>query len=64
MLLLPWLKRYKWLFSIGFLLSTSLGGVLISWFVGYKTYQDLEYKNQVVEAAFRKELVYGEDDRS
>ena len=43
-------------------LTASLGGVLISWLVGYKL-PGLEYKNQVVEAAFRKELVYGEDDR-
>ena len=43
-------------------LTTSLGGILISWFVGYKL-PGLEYNNQVVEAAFRKELVYGEDDR-
>ena len=45
-----------------FPLATSLGGILISWFVGYKL-PGLEYNNQVVEAAFRKELVYGEDDR-
>jgi len=44
-------------------LTTSLGGILISWFVGYKL-PGLEYNNQVVEAAFRKELVYGEDDRN
>ena len=44
-------------------LTTSLGGILISWFVGYKL-PGLEYNNQVVEAAFRKELVYGEDDRT
>ena len=43
-------------------LVASLGGVLISWFVGIKL-PGLEYNNQVVEAAFRKELVYGEDDR-
>ena len=43
-------------------LTASLGGVLISWFVGIKL-PGLEYNNQVVEAAFRKELVYGEDDR-
>ena len=43
-------------------LTASLGGVLISWLVGYKL-PGLEYNNQVVEAAFRKELVYGEDDR-
>ena len=41
----------------------SLGGVLISWLVGIKL-PGLEYNNQVVEAAFRKELVYGEDDRA
>ena len=39
-----------------------MGGVLISWLVGIKL-PGLEYNNQVVEAAFRKELVYGEDDR-
>ena len=58
---LPWLKDINgslvWISLI-----TSLGGILISWFVGYKL-PGLEYKNQVVEAAFRKELVYGEDDR-
>jgi peptide/bleomycin uptake transporter len=43
-------------------LTASLGGVLISWLVGIKL-PGLEYNNQVVEAAFRKELVYGEDDR-
>ena len=34
----------------------------MSWIVGIKL-PGLEYNNQVVEAAFRKELVYGEDDR-
>ena len=43
-------------------LAASLGGLIISWFVGIKL-PGLEYNNQVVEAAFRKELVYGEDDR-
>ena len=43
-------------------LTASLGGLIISWFVGIKL-PGLEYNNQVVEAAFRKELVYGEDDR-
>ena len=43
-------------------LTASLGGVLISWFVGISL-PGLEYINQKVEAAFRKELVYGEDDR-
>jgi peptide/bleomycin uptake transporter len=43
-------------------ITASLGGVLISWFVGIKL-PGLEYNNQKVEASFRKELVYGEDDR-
>jgi peptide/bleomycin uptake transporter len=43
-------------------LTASLGGVIISWYVGFKL-PGLEYNNQKVEAAFRKELVYGEDDR-
>lgn len=42
--------------------TVSLGGMLISWFVGIKL-PGLEYNNQKVEAAFRKQLVYGEDDR-
>ena len=40
----------------------SLGGLFISWFVGIKL-PGLEYNNQKVEAAFRKELVYAEDDK-
>lgn len=43
-------------------LSVSLGGLFISWFVGIKL-PGLEYNNQKVEAAFRKELVYAEDDK-
>ena len=43
-------------------LLLSFGGIIISWFVGIKL-PGLEYNNQKVEAAFRKELVYGEDDR-
>ena len=43
-------------------LVLSLGGIIISWLVGIKL-PGLEYNNQKVEAAFRKELVYGEDDR-
>ena len=43
-------------------LTLSLGGIIISWLVGIKL-PGLEYNNQKVEAAFRKELVYGEDDR-
>ena len=59
--ILPWLKDING--SLVYVsLIASLGGVLISWFVGIKL-PGLEYNNQVVEAAFRKELVYGEDDR-
>jgi peptide/bleomycin uptake transporter len=58
---IPWLKDINgslvWVSLIA-----SLGGVVISWVVGIKL-PGLEYNNQVVEAAFRKELVYGEDDR-
>jgi peptide/bleomycin uptake transporter len=43
-------------------LITSIGGMIISWLVGIKL-PGLEYNNQKVEAAFRKELVYGEDDK-
>ncbi len=44
-------------------LLVSIGGLTISWFVGIKL-PGLEYNNQKAEAAFRKELVYGEDDRA
>ncbi|EAI5622879.1 putative transporter [Campylobacter upsaliensis] len=43
-------------------LFISLGGLIISWFVGIKL-PGLEYNNQKAEAAFRKELVYAEDNR-
>lgn len=43
------------------ILATGLG-MIISWFVGWYL-PGLEYKNQKVEAAYRKELVYGEDDK-
>jgi peptide/bleomycin uptake transporter len=43
-------------------LVVSIGGLLISWFVGIKL-PGLEYNNQKVEAAFRKELVFAEDDK-
>tara|TARA_Y100000590_G_C15647434_1_gene987416 strand:+ start:394 stop:1392 length:999 start_codon:yes stop_codon:yes gene_type:complete len=59
--ILPWLKDINGSL-VWISLTTSLGGILISWLVGYKL-PGLEYNNQVVEAAFRKELVYGEDDR-
>ena len=59
--IIPWLKDING--SLVYVsLTASLGGVLISWFVGIRL-PGLEYNNQKVEAAFRKELVYGEDDR-
>jgi len=48
---------------VWFTLIISLGGIVISWFVGIKL-PGLEYKNQRVEAAFRKDLVLGEDDKA
>ena len=39
-----------------------MGGFTISWFVGIKL-PGLEYNNQRVEAAFRKDLVLGEDNK-
>ena len=43
-------------------LVVSLGGIIISWFVGIKL-PGLEYNNQKVEAAFRKDLVFAENDK-
>ncbi len=43
-------------------IAVSFGGIIISWFVGWYL-PGLEYNNQRVEAAFRKELVLGEDDK-
>lgn len=43
-------------------LFVSLGGLIISWFVGWKL-PGLEYNNQKVEAAFRKDLVLAEDNK-
>ena len=43
------------------LLSAAFGTVLLA-AVGYKL-PGLEFNNQKVEAAYRKELVYGEDDQ-
>lgn len=43
-------------------LIVSVGGLIVSWFVGIKL-PGLEYNNQKAEAAFRKELVYAEDDK-
>jgi len=59
--IIPWFKDING--SLVYIsITASLGGVIISWLVGIKL-PGLEYNNQVVEAAFRKELVYGEDDR-
>jgi len=44
-------------------LITSLGGMFISYFVGIKL-PGIEYDNQKVEASYRKQLVYSEDDKS
>ncbi|MCY4330164.1 MAG: putative transporter [Endozoicomonadaceae bacterium] len=44
-------------------LLMSIGGLIISWLVGIKL-PGLEYNNQKVEATFRKQLVYGEDNKN
>jgi peptide/bleomycin uptake transporter len=44
-------------------LLTSLGGMIISYVVGIKL-PGIEYDNQKVEAKYRKQLVYSEDDKS
>ena len=44
-------------------LLTSLGGIIISYFVGIKL-PGIEYDNQKVEASYRKHLVYSEDDKA
>ena len=59
--IIPWFKDISGSL-VWVSLTASLGGVLLSWLVGIKL-PGLEYNNQVVEAAFRKELVYAEDDR-
>jgi len=41
---------------------TSIGGMIISYFVGIKL-PNIEYNNQKLEAKYRKELVYSEDDK-
>jgi len=43
-------------------LVVTIGGMAITWFVAQKL-PELEYKNQAVEAAFRKELVLAEEDK-
>lgn len=58
---LPWIKDIPGSL-VWVALLVSIGGLFISWFVGIKL-PGLEYNNQKVEAAFRKELVYAEDDK-
>lgn len=48
-------------FLVWAVLTISIGGTLISFLLGYPL-PSLEYKNQVVEAQFRKKLVWSEDD--
>tara|TARA_R110000772_G_scaffold1453_3_gene4913 strand:+ start:3752 stop:4759 length:1008 start_codon:yes stop_codon:yes gene_type:complete len=48
-------------FLVWAVLAISLGGTLVSFIFGYPL-PGLEYKNQVVEAEFRKKLVWSEDD--
>lgn len=43
-------------------LVMTIGGMFLSWWIGYRLPR-LEYQNQRVEAAFRKKLVLGEDDK-
>jgi peptide/bleomycin uptake transporter len=42
---------------------TSIGGIFISYFVGIKL-PGIEYENQKCEAAYRKHLVFSEDDKA
>ena len=48
-------------FLVWVALSVSIGGTLISVILGWKL-PKLEYNNQKVEATFRKQLVFSEDD--
>ncbi len=57
---LPFLKDVEGSLVWGSLV-VSIGGLIISWFVGWKL-PGLEYNNQKVEASFRKDLVLAEDD--
>lgn len=49
-------------FLVWVALIVSVGGMIASWFIGNKL-PGLEYNNQKVEAAYRKELVLGEEDK-
>ena len=56
-----WLQFEGSLFWVA--LTTAVGGYLLSWFIGGRL-PGLEYNNQKVEAALRKNLVYAEDQRA
>ena len=56
-----WLQFEGSLFWVA--LTTALGGYLLSWYIGGRL-PGLEYNNQKVEAALRKNLVYAEDQRA
>ena len=58
---LPWIGEVNHAL-VWVAIVSALGGTLLLAAVGIKL-PGLEYNNQKVEAAFRKELVYGEDDR-
>ena len=58
---IPWLVAYEGSL-VWIALITSLGGLVVSYIVGIKL-PGLEYENQKVEAAYRKQLVYSEDDK-
>ena len=58
---LPFIKDYEGSL-VWIALLVSVGGLAISWFVGILL-PGLEYNNQKVEAAFRKELVFAEEDK-
>ncbi len=59
---IPWLQEYDGSL-VWIAIMVSIGGMIASYFVGIKL-PGLEYENQKVEAAYRKYLVYGEDDDS
>ena len=59
--IIPWIVATPGnLFTLA--VGMSVGGLVLSYFVGIRL-PGLEYNNQRAEAAFRKDLVYGEDDK-
>jgi len=58
---IPWLSTIDGSL-VWIALITSIGGILISYVVGIKL-PGIEYDNQKVEALYRKQLVYSEDDK-